>query len=100
MIRSKTEILESIRAIVGENTDDTVISILEDAEDTFTDLETKAAPDPDAIDWKTKYEENDSAWRKRYKERFFSGEPEIIDQPDDELEDVGEGPTRFEELFS
>lgn len=101
MIRSKTEILESIRNILGDNTSDDALTLLEDAEDTLTDFETKAAPDPDAVDWESRYRENDAAWRQRYKDRFFS---DVVDTPaGNEVYDVPEeekpGPTRFEDLF-
>lgn len=71
-IKNKDEILEAIRTRIGEKTDDETISFIEDVTDTFTDLEKRANSDED---WKTKYEENDKAWRERYTERFFSKEP-------------------------
>ena len=45
--------------------------MLEDLTDTYNDLETRA--NGDGVDWKKKYEENNSAWQKRYRQRFFSG---------------------------
>ena len=89
-IRTREEILESIRNIVGDSTDDNTLQVLEDVTDTFTDF-----------DWKAKYEENDEGWRKKYAERFYTGDPTVppinkepvIDEPDNK-------PTRFEELFT
>lgn len=69
-IRTKEEILKSAKEILGENADDTALSFLEDIEDTFKDVETKAK---DTTDWKTKYEENDAMWRNKYRDRFFNG---------------------------
>ena len=83
-VRTREEILESIRTRVGEATDDDTISFIEDVTDTLTDLETKA--NGDGEDWEKKYRENDESWRKKYTERFFSKEPEPDPEPDPEPE--------------
>lgn len=96
-IRTREEILESIRNIVGDRTDDNTLQVLEDVTDTFTDFENKTA---NQTDWEAKYKENDEGWRKKYAERFYTGDPSVppknnepdIDEPDGK-------PTRFEELF-
>lgn len=97
-VRTREEILESIRNIVGDNTNDETLQILEDVTDTFTDFENKTA---DQTDWKARYKENDEGWRKKYAERFYTGDPSIppknVDEPDEEPDDK---PTRFEELFT
>ena len=90
-VRTREEILESIRNIVGDSTDDNTLQVLEDVTDTFTDFENKTA---DQTDW-------DEGWRKKYAERFYTGDPTIppktnepvIDEPDNR-------PTRFEDLFT
>lgn len=97
-IRTREEILESIRNIVGDSTDDNTLQVLEDVTDTFTDFENKTA---NQTDWEAKYKENDEGWRKKYAERFYTGDPSVppinnepvIDEPDNK-------PTRFEELFT
>lgn len=97
-IRTIEEILESVRNIVGDSTDDNTLQVLEDVTDTFTDFENKTA---NQTDWEAKYKENDEVWRKKYAERFYTGAPNVppktndpvIDGPDDK-------PTRFEELFT
>lgn len=97
-IRTREEILGSIRNIVGDSTDDNTLQVLEDVTDTFTDFENKTA---NQTDWEAKYKENDECWRKKYAERFYTGDPNVppkinepvIDEPDDK-------PTRFEELFT
>ena len=97
-IRTREEILESIRNIVGDRTDDNTLQVLEDVTDTFTDFENKTA---NQTDWEAKYKENDEGWRKKYAERFYTGDPSVppknnepdIDEPDGK-------PTRFEELFT
>lgn len=90
-VRTREEILESIRTRVGEATDDDTISFIEDVTDTLTDLETKA--NGDGEDWEKKYRENDESWRKKYTERFFSKEPEP--EPDPEPEPI----KTFADLF-
>ena len=97
-IKSKEEILNSINALVGENTDDNVLTIIEDVSDTFADFESKTK---DATDWKQKYEQNDNEWRRKYKERFMSGtsnEPEV----DNSIvaEESKPTPMTFEDLFT
>lgn len=90
------EILEEVKARVGEQTDDETIAFLEDVTDTFTDLETKAKGD--GTDWKTKYEENDTEWRKKYTERFYSSDPNN-DQESPKPDDTPK-PKTFAELFT
>lgn len=72
-VKTKAEILECIRSRVGDSTDDETLEFLEDVTDTLTDLETRAS---DSTDWKGKYEDLDKSWREKYRERFFSSEPE------------------------
>ena len=82
-VKTREEILESLRGRFGEEPTDDDITLLEDITDTFTDFETKTS---DATNWKNKYEENDKAWKKKYSERFFSKEvdaPDNKDDPDD-----------------
>lgn len=92
-IKSKAEILELVKARIGDDTSDEALAIIEDVTDTLDDYETRIA---DSGDWKARYEQNDADWRKKYKERFFAptDEPEEIDEPDE----VEEKRT-FEDLF-
>lgn len=100
MVLSKEEFLSHIQGRIGEDTTDEALSFMEDMTDTYNDLATKA--NGDGVDWKAKYEENDKAWRDKYKERFFSGD---VTSPaaaiDDQEEDVSEdsSPRTFDELF-
>lgn len=94
-VRTREEIMESIRTRIGDSTEDEDIAFLEDISDTFDDMESRASGDSE--DWKTKYEENDKEWRRKYTERFFSkGEdPEDPEAPEEEEEE----PKTFEDLF-
>lgn len=105
-VLSKKEILEQVKNIVGENTDDATLKFLEDISDTMNDLETKA--NGDGKDWKTEYENLDKQWRTKYQERFFNGSQED-DKKDDllkpsdenkEEEEEEKEPLHFEDLFT
>lgn len=94
-VRSIEELLNSLSAIIGEEPDDNGIAFMEDLTDTVTDFEERTNED-----WKTRYEENDKAWKKKYTERFMKGsnnpsQDEDPDEPDEE----NKQPRTFEELF-
>ena len=91
-VKTREEILESFRTRLGENPDDESISFLEDVTDTLDDFEKKA--NGDGTYWKSKYEENDANWRKKYTERFFSDEPEP--EPEQKPDNT---PRTFSDLF-
>ena len=81
-IRTSEDILNSIRAKIGDENDDATLEILEDITDTFNDFEDRLNNNED---WKTKYMENDKKWREKYAERFFSKEPEPEPEPEPEI---------------
>ena len=104
---TKEQMMEQVKAVVGDNTDDATLKFLEDLTDTFTDLETKA--NGDGTDWKAEYEKNDKEWRERYQQTFFSGtKVEPNGDPENDLTKPNEAPkdepdnepTKFEDLFS
>ena len=80
-IKTRDEIMESIKARFADDTSDEVISLIEDVSDTLTDYETKAKGD--GKDWKAEAERIDREWREKYKARFFAGAPESEDDPDE-----------------
>lgn len=69
-VKTKKEILETIKTRLGDDQSDEALMFIEDVSDTFDDYEQRVKGDGN--DWKKKYEENDTEWRKKYKERFFS----------------------------
>ena len=90
-VSTKEDLVARLTASFGENLSDDNISLLEDVSDTLDSF-------LDTEDWKTKYEENDASWRKRYKERFEGKED---DRPENEPEiEHNESPTKFEDLFT
>lgn len=98
MVKTKDELLKILQERIGEDTSDEALSFIEDVTDTITDLETRAAGDGE--DWKKKYEENDAAWRSKYKERFFSGETKEQPEKDEGQKDEDEKPLTFDSLFT
>lgn len=93
-VKTREEILESFKTRLGENPNDDSIAFLEDVTDTLDDLEKRA--NGDGTDWKSKYEENDTNWRKKYIERFFSDKPEPEPEPKPEPDNT---PITFSDLF-
>lgn len=97
MIKSKEELIEEIRAVVGDDTSDNVIALIENVSDTITELETS-----DGEEWKQKYEENDKMWREKYISRFTEGKAEPSPQTEPTTEptaDEEETEKTFEDLF-
>lgn len=94
-VRTREEILETIRTRIGDQTDDETISFLEDVTDTLTDFETRA--NCGGENWEQRYKDNDEEWRRKYKERFFSSEPSEPKEPKQGEEE--EKPKTFEDLF-
>ena len=84
--------MERIRAIVGEATDDDVLSFIADMTDTYDGL---AQPS----EWEERYNAEHAAHealRKEYRDRFFSGSSE---QPPDEPDKPGAEEITFDDLF-
>lgn len=95
-VKSKDELLESLKQRFGEDNSDEALSFIEDVTDTFGDYETRLN---EAGDWKTKYEENDAEWRQKYKDRFFSGDAGISEPlPETDVDETKI--TSYEQLFT
>lgn len=96
-IKSTEELLNAIKARVGEDNSDEALELIEDVSDTLKDLNSKASKEQD---WEHKYYENDIAWRNKYKERFFSGNKNNNDNEDEEDGEPNKGKRlTFESLF-
>lgn len=85
-VLSFDELIAKIKTKICDDTSDESIELLEDVSDTFN-------ANNDGENWKTKYEENDKEWRKKYIERFSGSDGENHDDDDEEEK------TTFEELF-
>lgn len=99
-IKTRDEILESVKNIVGDNMSDDTISFIEDMTDTMNDYETRLS---NSTDWKSKYETNDEEWRRKYTERFFAkndNDGNGIDDSDSHNDGADdEAPKTYEDLF-
>lgn len=86
-VLSREEFLNQIHTRIGDDSSDESIKFLEDMTDTYNDLEEKI--NNNGEDWKHKYEVNDAMWKKRYQNRFFSGNG-YSNNPDNNLEESPE----------
>lgn len=96
-VKDMDSILSDVKQMIGDNTSDEAIALMEDITDTITDYETKVA---DKTDWKSKYDEVDASWRRKYIERFSgkTGE-EFKNKQEGQIKDDGEIRS-FDELFT
>lgn len=89
-IRTKDEIMASVKAKFGEDTSDEAIALIEDISDTLDATK-------DGTDWKLKYEELekssdaklkelDNNWRTKYTSRFFDSECDEEDHHELEIQ--------------
>ena len=94
-VKSKEELLESIKGLLADDTSDESIALLEDITDSF-DAQKK---ETEAEDWKKKYEDNDREWRQKYRDRFFSTGSEDVPPPKELQPEPDNSPKKFEDLF-
>lgn len=97
---SKDELLERLKAVLGDdNTSDEALELYEAVSDLYST--------PSADEWRQKFEENDKAWRERYRDRFLSGSGDVVEdalEEGEEVADVTDGDTSdeindYEDLF-
>lgn len=92
-VLSREDLMKRLNESLGEDAD---VSIMEDVADTYDAM----ADHSDADEWERRYNENDAAWRKRYRDRFECGAPDpgAINPTDDTEEEEIKVKT-FDELF-
>lgn len=94
-IVSKEDLIKRLSEKFADDNSDEVIQLTEDLSDTLNDFDSRIN---DTEDWKSKFEENDNMWRKKYKDRFLepsdSNDNESHEQDDDENTNV-----TFNDLF-
>jgi hypothetical protein len=97
-VLNQEEFLKRIQSLVGEDTSEESITALEDFTDTYNSLTSNASEN-----WEQKYHENDEAWRKKYKERFFtpseSNTPSTIPNTFTPQQNEPEKEITFDDLF-
>ena len=89
-IKTREEIMEAVRARIGEDTSDEALAFIEDVSDTLESMSSSMNEN-----WRQKYEENDAQWRQKYRDRFYSG----VDPDPGEPEPPADKPLTFENLF-
>lgn len=95
-IISKDELMNRLNTFLGEDTTDETLSFIEDVTDTIEDYESKSS-----TDWEKRYNDLDSEWRKKYRERFFRKVKEDDEVIEDVVEDEEEKeePKTYDDLF-
>lgn len=92
-VLSREDLMQRLNEALGEDAD---VSILEDVADTYDAV----ADHSDADEWERKYNENEAAWRKRYRDRFESGTPGSGGtNVEDDLQEEEIKVKTFDELF-
>lgn len=97
MKKTKEELINAFNGIIGERTDDDVVSFLENLTDTIDDY-----ANSENENYKKKYEENDKEWRERYMKRFRDGADEEKPVPPitiDPPEPTKEESIKIDDLF-
>lgn len=93
-VKTLQEITTAMNTLLGDAPSDEGLALLEDITDTINNNGNE--------DWHRKYEENDKAWRKRYKDRFTNppdgvNEPEGLDNDGDKQ--ARKKPRSYDDLF-
>lgn len=82
-VLTRDDYFARLQTVLGSDTSDEGIALLEDMTDTYNDLEQRA--NGDGVDWEQRYKDLDESWKKKYRHRFFSGGSSAIprDRDDD-----------------
>lgn len=95
-VKTMEELMESVRARLGDDQSDEALALLEDISDTYSDMQSRTTG---GEDWKKKYETNDAEWRQKYRDRFFNKSNDNDDDDADDGCDKPSKPMTFDELF-
>lgn len=95
-VLDKKALFDKLHTFIGDDTSEEAISFMEDVTDTYNDMETRATSDGEY--WKKKYEDNDAAWKVKYRHRFFSSDGGNYEQPQEKPEITGET-IKVDDLF-
>ena len=96
MVKTKDEIMEEIRAYIGDRSDDQTISLIENISDTIDDYAAHG-------DYDEKLMAVEADWRRKYIDRFMSGSEnknEVeVEKTKDEEKDKSEE-IKIEDLYT
>ena len=68
---TRDDFFNTINQLIGDDTTDERLQILDNLTDTYLEMEQNERGD--GTDWQTRYEENDKAWKEKYRRRFTAG---------------------------
>lgn len=94
MVLNNEDFMKSVKAIIGDRTDEESINFMENMNDTYNSL--VADKEVTNTAWEQKYNALNDTWSKRYKERFIGGS-EQEEKKDDSEED--NEPKTYDDLF-
>ena len=97
-VLSRDDFFTRLNTIVGSDVSDESIQFIEDMTDTYNDME-KRITSSESVDWEKKYHENDEAWKKKYTNRFFSGNGNSAIQYQNEDKSTEPQDVTFNDLF-
>lgn len=89
--------MERINSLIGENSDDDTLAMLGDFKDT---LDANANANSRIAELEQQNKDLDASWRKKYRDRFFTGGQDDEDFGVDLSEQNGSKRKTFESLFS
>lgn len=95
-VKTIEELMESVRARLGDDQSDEALELLENISDTYSDMQSRTTG---VEDWKKKYETNDAEWRQKYRDRFFNKSNDNDDDDSDDGCGKPNKPMTFNELF-
>lgn len=89
-IKTREELMSDLSTLLGENDSDEALAFIQDMSDTLSE---SGAARISQLEQQVK--DTDAAWRKRYRETFFSGKPETVEE-----DEQPKKPRTFAELFT
>ena len=96
MVKTKDEIMEEIRAYIGDRSDDQTISLIENISDTIDDYAAHG-------DYDEKLMAVEAEWRRKYIDRFMTGGEKKndveVEKTDDDEKDKSEE-IKIEDLYT
>ena len=108
MITTQEDLSNRIKSMFSDNPTDEQISLMEDFADTMnsmsadgqSDLQTRLdEAEKKASEWEQKYTDNDTAWRKRYVDRFNGKSVEDIPEVKEQLQADKSANISIDDLF-
>lgn len=96
-VLNKEQFFDRLSEMFAERNDDEAISFIEDMSDTYNALEANGSK----TEWEERYKKLNESWKEKYKRRFFSGIPTIVNNEADSVEEERESAETidFDDLF-